>query len=133
MGPKNLKLKAPRSATTAASEANRWMLDPLDHGHEETELVLTLREIVRVTLVATEVGARFQREGIGTDPMAWMLAPRRAFNGIPPIEACIAQSDCARAVLIHGLGLDLDIGSDALDALMSDDVAEDEQHLEPIL
>ena len=105
--------------------ADRWMLDPLEHGEADETLTLTLRQIVRVTLVATEVGARFQRDGIAADPMAWMLAPRRAFADIPPIEACVTHDDCARAVLIHGLGLDLDLERAELDALMDDDPLDD--------
>lgn len=131
MGFSNMELDAPRSPPANAEE-NRWMLDPLDHGDDEELIALTLRQIVRVTLVATEAGARFQREGIGTDPMAWMLAPRRAFHGIPPIEACAKQTDCARAVLIHGLGLDLNIGSEALDALFDDDLVEEESHFDAV-
>lgn len=132
MGLLNTELHAPRPPAAVIAETNRWMLDPLDDGHDEETIALTLRQIVRVTLVATEVGARFQREGIGTDPMAWMLAPRRAFDGVPPVEACVTQADCARAVLIHGLGLDLDIGPGALDALMDDDVAVEDEIFEPL-
>ncbi len=105
--------------------ADRWMLDPLEHGEGDESLTLTLRQIVRVTLVATEVGARFQRDGIAADPMAWMLAPRRAFADTPPIEACVTHDDCARAVLIHGLGLDLDLERAELDALMDDEPLDD--------
>ena len=110
--------------------ADRWMLDPLEHGEADETVTLTLRQIVRVTLVATEVGARFQRDGIATDPMAWMLAPRRAFADIPPIEACVSHDDCARAVLIHGLGLDLDLERAELDALMDDDLLDDDADVE---
>lgn len=101
--------------------AGRWMLDPLDHSDGDERITLTLRQVVRITLVATEVGARFQRDGISTDPMAWMLAPRRVFAGLPPVEACMSQQNCARAVLIHGLGLDLNISPAALDALLDDE------------
>jgi hypothetical protein len=129
----NMELDTIRPIAEAAiPKMNRWMLDPLDDGNNEETIALTLRQIVRVTLVATEVGARFQREGIGTDPMAWMLAPRRAFDGAPPVEACVTQAHCARAVLIHGLGLDLDIGRRALDALMEEDVADDGELFEQI-
>ncbi len=131
MGHSDMGLEAPcPHAAMAIPQLNRWMLDPLDCGGDDEMVELTLRQIVRVTLVATEVGARFQREGIGTDPMAWMLAPRKAFDGLAPVEACITRSHCARAVLIHGLGLDLDIEPDALDELMEDDPADDGGHLE---
>ena len=133
MGYSDTEIEAVRpDAVMAVPQLNRWMLDPLDNGHDDEMVELSLREIVRVTLVATEVGARFQREGIGTDPMAWMLAPRKAFHGIAPVEACITQTDCARAVLIHGLGLDLDIGPASLDELMDDDFAEANGFTEPM-
>lgn len=131
MGLSNIECEASeRAAESAISEVNRWMLDPLDPGHNEETISLTLRQIVRVTLVATEVGARFQRDGNGTDPMAWMLAPRRAFDGAPPVEACVTRADCARAMLIHGLGLDLDIAANAIDALMGEDLAGGGEHFE---
>ncbi len=124
----NMELPAPRPVL---GTPNRWMLDPLDDADDEETITLTLREVVRVTLVATEVGARFQRDGIRTDPMAWMLAPRRAFADLPPVEACITRSACARAVLIHGLGLDLNIAAHVLDALMDEEFEDTEELLEP--
>ncbi len=129
MGLLNMERPACRPATETTT--NRWMLDPLDHADDDECITLTLREIVRVTLVATEVGARFQRDGITTDPMAWMLAPRRVFGGMPPVEACIMQSNCARAVLIHGLGLDLNIASEDLDVLLDDDLEDVSGNFEP--
>lgn len=129
MGLLNMEQPASRPATETTS--NRWMLDPLDHADGDERITLTLRQIVRVTLVATEVGARFQRDGITTDPMAWMLAPRRAFKDLPPVEACITQPNCARAVLIHGLGLDLNIAPNDLDALLDDDLEDVSGEFEP--
>ena len=108
----------PRGSGSVECHSKRWMLDPLEDGMDDETIVLTRREIVRITLVATEVGARFQRDGIRDDPMAWLLVPRTAFGNRPPIEACTSRNDCARAVLIHGLGLDLDISSEAIERLM---------------
>ena len=62
----------------------------------------------------------------------WMLAPRRAFKDLPPVEACITQSNCARAVLIHGLGLDLNIAPHVLDALLDNDFDEESGDFEPV-
>ena len=129
MGMTDMEIDTASAVSVKHTRPDQWMLDPLDQGHDEETIELTRREIVRVTLVATEVGARFQRDAIGEDPMAWMLAPRRAFDGERPVEACITRAACARAVLIHGLGLDLDIGPDALDALM-DDAADADDHIE---
>ncbi len=98
--------------------ASRWMLDPLDEDDDAQEVSLTRRQVVRIALVASEAGARFQRERSEVDPMAWMLAPRRMFAGRPPIEACADRDDCMRAVLTHGLGLGLDPAASAIDALI---------------
>ena len=115
-----------------ARAVGSWMLDPLDHSEDDEHVTLTMREIVRVILVATEVGGRFQRDGISTDPMSWMLAPRRAFYGRPPIEACVTLENCTRAVLIHGLGLDLDVGPIALDELLNDNAHETDDQFDTV-
>lgn len=113
--------------------ANDWMLDPLDHNEDDERIDMTRRQVVRIALVATEVGARFQRHCVDADPMAWMLAPRRAFDDRPPVEACVTSADCLKAVLIYSLGLDLDIPPDALAALMADDdLSEQVSEYEPI-
>jgi len=112
-------------------EPSRWMLDPLEDGVDDEAVILTRREIVRITLVATEVGARFQREGIRTDPMAWLLTPRRLFRGRPPIEACTSRDDCARAVLVHGLGLELDVSAEAMNGLMEPSTAPNSEWIVP--
>ncbi|RZK03405.1 MAG: hypothetical protein EOO76_02870 [Novosphingobium sp.] len=71
--------------------------------------------------MATETATRFQREAIELDPMAWMVAPRRVFDGRSAIEACLERDECLRGVLVHGLGLGLDVQRDAVDALLADD------------
>lgn len=125
------QFKTEREAPSPAfDEPICWMLDPLEDGMGDEAVTLTHRQIVRITLVATEVGARFQREGIRTDPMGWMLVPRRVFNGKPPIEACITRGNCAKAVLIHGLGLDLDIGPAGMATLMDESPQNKSEHLE---
>lgn len=109
-----------------ANEAARfplcWTVDPLDEDADDQERIpLTPRQIIRLVLVATETGARFQREGIRIDPMAWMLAPRRTYNGLSPVEACTERHACMSAVLVHGLGLGLNVSASDVEALMSDD------------
>lgn len=97
-------------------------LDPLAYDMPDDEpLVATRRALCRVATVAAEAGARFQREGVGIDPMAWMLAPRRLFRGAAPIEACLHREDFQRGVLLHGLSLDLDMDPDAIDELLDGD------------
>lgn len=103
-----------------------FFLDPLGDDEIDDELVLTSRRaITRVALVATETASRFQREQLELDPMAWLLAPRPVFEGRPAIDACLGREDCLRGVLVHGLGLDLDVARDEIDALLADE-GEDE-------
>lgn len=95
--------------------------DPLDpDGPGDVALTTSRRALVRLALVATEVGARFQREGVGHDAMAWMLASRRLFGGEAAIDACLERDACLRAVLLHGLSLGLDAGPDQIGALLCD-------------
>ncbi len=95
--------------------------DPLEVDQAGDVAVATSRRrLVRLALVAAEVGARFQREGVGHDPMAWMLAPRRLFGGEAALDACLDRDHCLRAVLLHGLSLGLDAGPGQIDALLCD-------------
>lgn len=95
--------------------------DPLDEDAVgDATITATRRGLTRLALVATEVGARFQREGEGRDPMSWMLAPRRLFAGSTAIESCLAREDFIRALLLHGLSLGLDAEPDRIDALLCD-------------
>lgn len=96
-------------------------LDPLDADEpDDVVLTATRRGLTRLALVAAETGARFQREEVAHDPMAWMLAPRRLFDGAPAIEACLERDPCLRAVLLHGLSLGLDAEPAQIDALLCD-------------
>ncbi len=96
--------------------------DPLDEDLAEDEcIVLTHRRLVRLALVACETGARFERDGVRHDPMAWMLAPRRLFDGRTAIEACLQLDGCNRAIVLHGLALGLDADADEIDDLLADE------------
>lgn len=107
--------QAPRAADILVHE------DPLDDDHASDLPVMTTRRgLTRLALVAAETGARFQREAIGHDPMAWLLAPRRLFDGGIAIEAGLERDHCLRAVLLHGLSLGLDAGPAQIDALLCD-------------
>lgn len=102
--------------------ADGVVLDPLDDDHPDDDLIVTTRRaLCRVALVATEAAGRFERDGVAHDPMSWMLAPRRLFGGAAAIDACLDRDACMRGVLVHGLGLGLDIDPVALDALTADD------------
>ena len=95
--------------------------DPLDDDDPADETLTTSRRaLVRLALVATEVGARFQREGVAYDPMAWMLSSRRLFSDRPALLACLELDECLRAVLLHGLSLGLDAAPAQIDALLCD-------------
>lgn len=102
--------------------------DPLDEDEAgETTTPVTRRGLMRLALVAGETAARFQREGLALDPMAWMIARRELFDGRSAIEACVERSACVRALLLHGLGLGLDADPAVVDDLAADedDAAED--------
>ncbi|MDK2768291.1 MAG: hypothetical protein KYX69_11300 [Sphingomonas sp.] len=99
-------------------------IDPIDYDLPGDEAFLaTRRGMCRVATVAAEAGARFQRDGTGVDPMAWMLAPRTMFGGEAPIDACRRRGPFLRGVLVHGLGLDLDMGAEEVDDLLEGDAS----------
>jgi len=99
--------------------------DPLDDDLADDEcVVLTRRRLVRLALVACETGARFQRDGVRHDPMAWMLAPRRLFGGRTAIDACMELDGCNRAIVLHGLALGLDVDAEEIDDLLSDETGD---------
>lgn len=111
-----------RRTVDTRSVASRWMLDPLSDSQVGGLTCLLDVQVLRIVLVALETGARFQREGIALDPLAWMVTPRRMFGGLPAIEACSDVEACSRAILVHGLGLGLDPLREAIDLLMEEEV-----------
>lgn len=104
--------------------------DPLDPDSPDDDVVVTTRRaICRVALVAAETAGRFEREGVPHDPMSWMLAPRRVFDGGVAVDAALERDACMRAILVHGLGLGLDPDRTLIDALVAgDDGDEFEEH-----
>ena len=96
--------------------AAAWQLDPLDEELGDY-LVVDRVDLVRIACVAAETGARFQRDGLGHDPMDWMLTASDLFGGRPPIEACKRKDAFSLAILVHGLGLPTNIGPDALNSI----------------
>lgn len=87
------------------------------------------RQLCRLLLVATEVGARFQRDGIVHDPLAWMYAPRKMFRGLAAVDAAIELENCERAILMHALGLGTDVDPDLIDALRMEEDCESQMDL----
>jgi len=108
--------------TSLSGQMNCEPLDPLSPDScNDAPVVMTDRQLGRLLLVATEVGARFQREGIEYDPLAWMYAPRRLFRGVAAINAVVDFDNCERAILLHALGIGLDADPILLDSLRTDD------------
>lgn len=96
--------------------------DPLDpDASGDVAVSTTRRALTRLALVAAETGARFQREGTGDDPMAWMLTPRKLFDGGTPLIACLEQENCLRAILLHGLSIGFDAPPMQIDILLAED------------
>lgn len=113
---------APATGTvTAPPSASRLPpADPLgEDAPEDIALFTTERRLQRLAIVACDAGARFAREGLVHDPVAWMLAPRALFDGARALEACQGREAFIRATLLHGLSLGLDADPDELDALTS--------------
>lgn len=96
-------------------------LDPLGNDEAGDDAVATSRRgLARLALVAAEAGARFQREGVGHDPLAWMLAPRRLFRGAAALDACLERDNCLKAVMLHGLSVGLDAAPSRFDPLLAE-------------
>lgn len=113
-------------ASMFADVADR-MTDPLVADHPDDPVVPTTgRRLQRLAIVAADVGARFAREAIPHDPVAWLLAPRDLFDGACAIDACQDRDAFVRATLLHGLSLGLDADGAELDALLAADEDGDE-------
>lgn len=117
-----IALEATRSDTRVAKPAPIQIYeDPLDEDDAlDVEVTTSRRGLTRLALVASETSARFYREGVAHDPMAWMLAPRDLFGGESALSACLERDNCLRAILLHGLSLGLDVKPATIDALLAD-------------
>ncbi|KQO58619.1 hypothetical protein [Sphingomonas sp. Leaf257] len=101
---------------------SRWDIDPLEADAADDEVVVTTcRRLLRLSIAATEVGARFALDGMEHDPAAWMMTPRTVFDDRCPIDACQDLDAFNRNVVLHGLGLGLDADPSYVDDLLSDD------------
>lgn len=110
--------------TRVSAQSERASLaDPLDADSPFDDVVITTsRALCRLALVATETGARFQREAEPHDPMSWILAPRRMFGGSTALEACLQRKHFMRALMLHGLSLGLDADPEEIDDLIDDPI-----------
>lgn len=101
--------------------------DPLNEDQiTDARVTTSHRGLTRLALVAAETGARFQREAVDHDAMAWMLAPRSLFDGASAIEACLEREHCLRSIVLHGLSIGLDAHPATIDALLADGPVDDE-------
>jgi len=122
-------MDAPKPTTAASSIFRTTVtpqtdIDPLGADSiEDLPVVTSQRRLRRLAIVAAETGARFEREGIAHDPVAWLAAPRQLFHGGSAIDACQDREGFMRATLLHGLGLGLDADADEMDELLADDEA----------
>lgn len=108
--------------------------DPLGHDrHDDVVVTTTRRAISRVAYVAAETASRFEREAVASDPVAWLFAPRRIFDGEAAIDACMRRDAFQRAILLHGLSLGLDADPEEIDRLLDDDDdGDDDDFLDPL-
>jgi hypothetical protein len=94
--------------------------DPFEDDAEATCDVR--RGLLRLAIVAAGAAERFARDGIEDDPVAWMLSPRRAFEGQCALEACLKLRGFTRAIVLNAPGMDMGLDADpaALDDLSPD-------------
>jgi hypothetical protein len=109
---------------TAGTEAVPIDVNFEDPLAEDTALDMvvttTRRGLCRLTLLAAEVGGRFEREGQTADPMAWLLAPRNLFEGEAAIDACLKRTHFVRALILHGLAMGMDADPSQIHSLLED-------------
>lgn len=113
------------NATIAKAEAGGVpaplfrMLDPLiDDRPADERVALSMRQVCRLATIATETGARFARDRLREDALAWLYTPRALFSGRCAVEACLETRAFRHALVLHGLSLGLDAVADDLDDLL---------------
>lgn len=110
-------------ASMGAHAALRWRLDPLGADEVTDEIVVTTtRRLLRLTTAAADVAARFVRDRAVEDPVEWMTAPRRLFDGETAMDACQDLVGFDRSVVVHGFGLDPDAPAEEVERLLSEEV-----------
>lgn len=92
--------------------------DPLvDDRDDDPSVVTTERRLIRLTLAACDLGARFARGNIDLDPGSWMLTARDLFDGKRGIDACQDLEPFIRCIIANGLDLSLDVNSQDLQVI----------------
>lgn len=125
-------LPAQYGAAVPQTDLGRWSCDPLEADEPSDEIVMvTPRRLLRLAIAAADAGARFSREGLDLDPVAWMIAPRQLFDGKSAMDACQDLEHFHRSVVLHGLNIGLDASPSDIDDLLADDGDEADASLEP--
>jgi len=107
-----------------------FQADPFIEEDEAADLrQVSLNGLARLAIVAAGVGARFERDGIAHDPMAWMLAEREMFEGRCAFDAVLERRPFERALVLNaaGAGLGLDADPALLDELLEEDADCDDE------
>ena len=121
---------APATAFIRSAEAprfDRWSCDPLEPDADDDErMTTTSRRLLRLAIAAADAGARFARDGLDHDPVAWLIAPRAMFGDRPAIDACQDRRHFTRSILVQGLGMDLNASPSDLDELLEDGDEDDQ-------
>ena len=112
-------LPAQYGAFVPQTDLGRWSCDPLEADEPSDEIVMvTPRRLLRLAIAAADAGARFSREGLNLDPVAWMIAPRQLFDGRSAMDACQDLDHFHRSVVLHGLNIGLDASPSDIDELL---------------
>jgi hypothetical protein len=112
-----IEMKDQATTTRILTSPAPWSwYDPLgDDAADDARVETSKRGLVRLALAAAQVGARFERDGVDVDPAAWLLAPRRVFDGECAIEACVDLAPFRRCVMLHAPGVDVGMDADPED------------------
>lgn len=61
--------------------------------------------LVRMTCVAAETGARMQRDGLSSGPLAWVVSSLPLIGGFAPNRSIVEREDCPESILFRSLAL----------------------------
>lgn len=104
--------------TDIADKPLSEQFDPLvDDRDDDPSVATTERRLIRLTLAACDLGARFARGNIDLDPGTWMLTARDLFDGKRGIDACQDLEPFMRCIIANGLNLSLDVTSQNLQVI----------------
>ncbi len=96
--------------------------DPLaSDSPDDVSFDLTYKMVDRLVIAAVETGARFERDSLPSDPLAWLYSPQPPFDGARPLEACLTAPGLMRCIMFHSLDLELGMPSDLVDQILRRD------------